>query len=139
MFRTLSLACLAVTAALLACKKREPVTAPDAAAPIAIEIPEASAPPATAPVDTSPSTPTGTPAKPQPKPATKDAGAKDAATTAQAEAGAGPKPPSKECLDKCNAVLSTCLTPSAKDGGFPSLADPTKCQQAFQACTTACK
>jgi hypothetical protein len=137
---------LAVMVALLACKKKEEPAVIDAWPPPAIEVPadkpaeptpaEPAAPESTG---TAPSGPTG------PKPTTtvtpKDAGAKDAATAAKTDAAApAPAPgPSKECTDRCNSALRTCLTPSVTEGGLPSLGDPTACQKAFNDCTAACK
>ncbi len=35
--------------------------------------------------------------------------------------------------------MQTCLTPGKTDAGLPKLADPTKCQAAFDECVKACK
>jgi hypothetical protein len=130
---------LAVLVALLACKKKEDEEKP-LPAPIAVpDGPTTATPPTT---DT-PSTPKtsdddkSTPTTKVTKP--KDGGAKDSGTTAKADAGKT-QGPSAGCFSKCQAALSTCLTPQpGKDGGLPKLADPKQCQDAFTACQTACK
>jgi hypothetical protein len=138
------LAALLVFAALLACKKKEEPALPDAALPPPAPEAPAPAPAASAaPAETDDdgdddSKPATTAAKPTVK---KDGGTTaktDAGTTAKTDAGAKPAA-SKACIEKCNAVLQTCLTPAKKDGGFPSFGDPAKCQSAFQDCQTACK
>ncbi len=141
-----------VTAALLACKKKDDAdTAPSATLPTTPETPVApettETPPTTDPTTTaapSPNSP-ATPAKPGtvPKPTTSAApSTADAGTAAAKDAGSAPKPasgPSKECVQKCQGVMQTCLTPRTGDGGMPQLPDPTKCQQAFTDCQAACK
>jgi hypothetical protein len=130
---------LAILTALLACKKKEEQALPDAlpepvttqAEPVPVPGPAPTPAAADEPDKPSPSTA---------KPATKrDAGTTaDSGTAAKADAGATPSP-SAACFQKCQSILQACLTPSQKDGGFPSLGDPAKCQAELQACQTACK
>ena len=126
---------LVVVFALLACKlfkKEEP--APSASAPAeppptpTAEAPEAAAP---ATSDTS-AAPTPTSIVTVHK---GDAGVKDA--SAATDSGSGAK--SAACQTKCNGALQACLVPAKKEGGLPTLADPTKCQTAFNDCLSACK
>ncbi len=142
--RTSFAALLVVLVALFACKKKEEQALPDAALPAPLpETPATTAPAATASApteaeDEADPKPVGTTSKPTAK---KDGGTTaktDAGTTAKTDAGST-STASKACFEKCSAVLQGCLTPAKKDGGFPSLGDPAKCQAAFKDCQTACK
>ena len=141
MKRAVCLPVLVLVVALLACKKKtdEEQPLPDAALPPPVAEPapaETTAEPAPEPSASAPE-PATTAAKPTTPVAKKDGG-----TTATDKKDAGSKPSttvSKACLEKCNAVLQGCLVPAKKDGGFPSIGDPTKCQAAFQECQAACK
>jgi len=137
---------LVVVSALVACKmfkKEEP--APSALPPpeppptAAATATETAAPTAEASAGSAPtSTPTGTTKK-------GDAGAKDAgAADASASSDAGAKSDAGSgkgaaCAAKCQGVLQACLMPGATEGGLPKLADPQKCQAAFDECAKACK
>jgi hypothetical protein len=136
----------AVLLALLACKKSsDPSPSPSA------ELPSGGSP---TPVEPQTPTPAETTVEPTPAPANPGAPAPVAAkptatatTTATASGSAAPTAttppaptgPSKACVDKCQGIMQICLTPKATDGGFPQMADPAKCQQAFADCQTACK
>ncbi|MCA9592907.1 MAG: hypothetical protein KC776_06335 [Myxococcales bacterium] len=140
----------AVLLALLACKKSSDPSPsasaelPSGGSPTPVE-PEVPAPTATATDTTAaPTTPTPTTVTPTPtttataKPTTTATTSSTAAPSATATTTA-PAGPSKACVEKCQSVLQVCLTPKATDGGFPQMADPTKCQQAFTDCQSACK
>jgi hypothetical protein len=135
---------LLVLLALLSCKKKEEQALPSATLPPpAPEAPApAPAPAASAPAEDDDDDDDKKPATTTTKPAVKKDGGTtaktDAGTTAKTDAGAKPTA-SKACIDKCNAVLQTCLTPAKKDGGFPSFGNPAQCQSAFSACQAACK
>ncbi|MBI3200553.1 MAG: hypothetical protein HYZ29_03350 [Myxococcales bacterium] len=137
---------LVVVSALVACKmfkKEEPAPSalpPSEPAPTAAATATESAAPTAESSAASP--PTGTPTVTTKK---GDAGAKDAgASDASASSDAGAKSDAgggkgAACASKCQSVLQTCLLPSATEGGLPKLADPQKCQAAFDECAKACK
>ena len=135
-------ALMLVVLALCACKlgKKEetaPSAAPTPEATVA-PTPEATAAatPATTDTTTPPSTTTTTTTKKTDAGTTKDAAAADAGTTAASDASAAKN---AACQSKCNGIMQACLTPSVKEGGLPSFADPTKCKAAFDECAKACK
>ncbi|HEX6274049.1 MAG TPA: hypothetical protein VFZ53_13465 [Polyangiaceae bacterium] len=93
----------------------------------------------------SPATPT-TPATPKPT-ATTPAPTATATTTADAAApaattadAAAPAPDKlAQCLTKCQASLSACLSkPVPFDAGVPSLESMAECKKAFEDCRTVC-
>jgi len=141
-----------VLSALLACKlgKRDEEPAADAAAaepvPVAAAPAESPAPSAASPEPTAqpaqPGAAAPSPAAPAPVPKL-DAGVAaeagspaDAGGAAASDAGS---PKSAVCQTKCQPVLQACLTPGVTEAGLPSLADPTQCKAAFDACLAACK
>jgi hypothetical protein len=134
---------LVVLGALLACKKKQEQTAPSATPPPASVAPTAE-PTATASAEPSSAQPdpakTTTIRKPNGDAGAKDAAPSDAAAkndaAATSDAG-GTK--NAACQSKCQGVMQACLTPSGKDGGLPSFADPTQCKAAFDECVKACK
>jgi hypothetical protein len=68
-------------------------------------------------------------------------GTADAAAPAPSDAGAAAGGADKlnQCIAKCQASLSGCLTkPVALDAGVPSLESMQECRNAFEACRTAC-
>ena len=140
------LLCLAVAIFTAeACKTDdETVVVADAEAPPAVTTtppteptPAATTPPTPVPVTPTPTTPT----------TVKDAGVTDAGKTdagtvdaGKADAAAPTGGNFQACLAKCQAIGASCLTPQAgKDGGLPTLGDPTKCKAATDACQAACK
>jgi len=133
-----------------ACKKDDD-TAPVAADAEAPPPPPAAADAAAPPTEPPPVVPpTPVPVTPtQTKDAgTTDAGKTDAGKTDGGATDAGTKPDAattgggnfQACLAKCQAALAGCLTPQpGKDGGLPTLGDPSKCNAARDACQAACK
>jgi hypothetical protein len=68
-------------------------------------------------------------------------GTADAAAPAPSDAGAAASGADKlnQCIAKCQASLSGCLTkPVPLDAGVPSLESMSECKKAFEDCRTAC-
>jgi cytoskeletal protein RodZ len=68
-------------------------------------------------------------------------GTADAAAPAPSDAGAAASGADKlnQCIAKCQASLSGCLTkPVPLDAGVPSLESMAECKKAFEDCRTAC-
>jgi len=138
----------AVLFALLACKKKTEETTPSATStpepppPSATTEPSAAAPtPSATDEPTSPGVTTKVSKKDggTSDAGTSDAGTTDAGTSKDAGTTADAGKVSSNCSTKCQGVLQTCLTPTKTDSGLPKLADPAKCQAAFNDCVQACK
>lgn len=136
---------VALALACGSCKliKKEEAAPPDAAlavepAPVVVADAEPAAPPPAAEPEPAPAPAAGKqPGKVSGDGGTSksDAGVKDAGTS---DAGGGGAT-SAACQSKCQGALQVCVTPSVTEGGLPSLGDPTKCREAFDACIAACK
>jgi hypothetical protein len=57
--------------------------------------------------------------------------------TATVDAGASAPTLGSNCLDKCQGILSKCLT-APKDGGLPGFGNTRECAEAFDGCRVAC-
>lgn len=149
------LICAALFAVLLACKKKDeldpdrplpsvqvPVTAaPSPVTPPAPAEPERAKPstPTPAARPKSPSTPTET-ATDEGATAAQDAGSRPESepTATGSDAAATPAPSQAgQCIDKCQAVLSKCLT-APREGGLPGFGNTRECAEAFDSCRVAC-
>jgi hypothetical protein len=86
--------------------------------------------------DAKPATPSPVDAGANQKKEEKDAASPSTATPAPTtpKLDAGVKVPSQDCLNKCNAELSRCVT--NLEGGLPNL---SRCQSALESCKTACQ
>ena len=45
----------------------------------------------------------------------------------------------QSCLNKCQQLLSGCMSPGKTDGGLPKVPDIAKCQASSQACLESCR
>lgn len=45
----------------------------------------------------------------------------------------------QHCLNKCQQLLSGCVSPGTTDGGLPKVPDLAKCQASSQACLESCR
>jgi len=44
----------------------------------------------------------------------------------------------RACIDKCQPIMQSCLTPTFTDAGIPKVKDPKLCQAELDKCRAAC-
>jgi outer membrane biosynthesis protein TonB len=122
----------------------EPASTTPPARPTENEPPRAERPKETTPREPSPeSAPSPKPTATAPSPTATTPSTSDAAAPAPTpSASSAPAPGAdklNQCISKCQASLSACLSkPVPFDAGVPSLESMQECKKAFEDCRTAC-